>query len=338
MESELQKISVDPPELRRLGTSDLKVSPVALGCWPIAGVTTLDTNEADSVATIRKALECGVNHLDTAYCYGAAGESENLIRRALGLTPSRDRGNLTIATKCGIHYNAEGNQEQDARPETIRRECDESLRRLGLDHVELYYLHSPDPNVPLEDSAGAIAELVAAGKAMLAGASNCQLDQLQKFHSVCPLSMVQLPYNMLQRDIEKKTIPWCVENNISTAVYWPLMKGLLAGKLPADGKLPAGDNRLKYPMYQGAEWERNQAFVTRLRSIAEEAGKTVAQLVINWTMRQPGITTVLCGAKRAWQIEETAGAMGWELTREQLGKIDQALQTRGEAEVKRRFE
>lgn len=338
MESTPDKISINPPELRPLGKSDLQVSPVALGCWPIAGVTTLDTNDVDSIATIRQALESGVNHLDTAYCYGAAGESENLIRRALELTPSRDRRNLTIATKCGIHYNAEGNQDQDARPETIRRECDESLRRLGVDHVELYYLHSPDPNVPLEDSAGAIAELIAEGKAQLAGASNCQLDQLQTFHAVCPLSIVQLPYNMLQRDIERKTIPWCVENGISTAVYWPLMKGLLAGKLPADGKLPEGDNRLKYPMYQGEEWERNQAFVTRLRNIAEEAGKTVAQLVINWTMRRPGITTVLCGAKRAWQIEETAGAMGWELSEEQRADIDAALDARGEAEVKRRFE
>ncbi|MEQ8210736.1 MAG: aldo/keto reductase [Lacipirellulaceae bacterium] len=338
MDISSQKISIDSPELRTLGQSDIQVSPVSLGCWPIAGVTTLGTNDEDSIATIRKALECGVNHLDTAYCYGPSGESENLIRRALDLNPNVDRGNLTIATKCGIHYNADGNQEQDARPETIRRECDESLRRLGVDHVELYYLHSPDPKLPLEDSAGAIAELVAAGKTRLAGASNCQLDQLQTFHSICPLSVVQLPYNMLQRDIEQKTIPWCIENRISTAIYWPLMKGLLAGKLPTDGKLAEGDNRLKYPMYQGEEWQRNQEFVTRLTAIAEEAGKTVAQLVINWTMRQQGITTVLCGAKRPWQIEETAGAMGWELTEEQNKAIAAALAARGLAEANRRFE
>jgi aryl-alcohol dehydrogenase-like predicted oxidoreductase len=317
---------------RPLGRSTIYVSPVALGCWPIAGVTTVDVNDADSIATIRKSLDCGANFLDTAYCYGPNGESENLIRRAL----EGRRDEAVIATKCGIHYNAAGKQEQDARPETILRECDESLRRLGTDRVELYYLHAPDPNVPIADSAAAIRRIVESGKARAAGASNCTLEQLQEFHAVCPLAAVQLPYNMLQRDIERETVPWCQAEGIAVAVYWPLMKGLLAGKLDAN-QLDERDSRRTYPQYQGEEWERNQALVARLREIAAQAGRTVAQLVINWTIHQPGITVALCGAKRPWQIEETAAAMGWMLTPEQADAIELAITARGPAAAKRLF-
>jgi aryl-alcohol dehydrogenase-like predicted oxidoreductase len=318
--------------MRTLGNTSINVSPVALGCWPIAGVTTLDVNDDDSIATIQSALDHGVNFLDTAYCYGPHGESENLIRRAL--VGRRDEA--VIATKCGIHYNAAGKQEQDARPETIARECDESLRRLGTDRVELYYLHAPDKNVPVADSAAAIGRLIDAGKTLTAGASNCTLDQLKEFHAECPLAAVQLPYNMLQRDIECETVPWCREQNIAVTVYWPLMKGLLAGKLDAD-KLDERDSRRTYPQYQGEEWERNQAFVSRLREIADDAGRTVAQVVINWTINQPGIAVALCGAKRPWQIEETAAAMGWSLTSEQSAAIDEAIAQRGPAAAKRLF-
>jgi aryl-alcohol dehydrogenase-like predicted oxidoreductase len=319
--------------MRTLGNSKIEVSPVALGCWPIAGVTSLDVNDDDSIATIRASLDAGVNFLDTAYCYGRNGESEHLIRRALeGL---RDRA--VIATKCGIHYNAAGKQEQDARPATIVSECDESLRRLGTDRVELYYLHSPDPDVPIAESAGAIQRLVDAGKALAAGASNCTLAQLKEFHAACPLAVVQLPYNMLQRDIERETLPWCRANGIAVAVYWPLMKGLLAGKISDQEPLDLRDSRRAYPMYQGEEWEQNQAFVARLREIAADAGRTVAQLVINWTIYQPGVTAALCGAKRPWQIEETAAAMGWSLTGEQRAAIEAAIAARGPAAAKRLF-
>lgn len=322
------------PSLRQLGRTDIHVSPVALGCWPIAGVTTHDVNDADSIATIQAALDHGANFLDTAYCYGAKGESENLIRQAI----AGRRDQAVIATKGGIHYNPAGEQTVDGRPETIMRECDESLRRLGVDRVELYYLHAPDPTVPVAESAGAIARLVEAGKTLSAGTSNCSLAQLREFHAVCPLAAVQLPYNMLQRDIERGTVPWCLENRISVTAYWPLMKGLLAGRLDSLDKLDHRDSRRKYPMYQGDEWERNQEFVAALKRIAEDAGRTVAQLVVNWTMNQPGITSALCGAKRPWQIEETAAAMGWELTGAQKANIAAAIAQRGPAAAKRLFQ
>jgi aryl-alcohol dehydrogenase-like predicted oxidoreductase len=321
-------------EQRSLGTTSIFVSPVALGCWPIAGITTRDVNDTDSIATIRKAIEIGVNFLDTAYCYGVHGESEILIRRAL---EGQRRDEVVIATKGGIHYDAAGKQAQDARPETLLRECDESLRRLGVDRVELYYLHAPQKDLPIEDSAGAIRQLVERGKALSAGASNCSLEQLKAFHAVCPLVAVQLPYNMLQRDIERETIPWCIEQGISVTAYWPLMKGLLAGRLTDQSQIDETDSRRNYPMYQGEEWDRNQAFVARLRDIAAGAGRTVAQLVVNWTMNQPGITAALCGAKRPWQIEETAAAMGWRLTSEQSAAIEQAIADRGPAAAKRLF-
>lgn len=318
---------------RQLGTSDLYVSPVAFGSWPIAGVTSLDVNDGDSLATIRACAELGVNFIDTAYCYGPNGESENLLRRAL--TESRD--DYVIATKCGVHYNNEGKQANDASPEQIRRECDESLQRLGTDRVELYYLHSPDPQVPVAESAGAILELVEAGKVRYAGISNHQLEQIQEFHEVCPLVAVQLPYNMLQRDIEQRTIPWCQENDISVIVYWALMKGLLAGKLREQSDLAEDDNRRGYPMYQGEEWEKNQQFVGVLRDIAAECGQSVPAVVINWTIEQAGITAALCGAKRPWQLEESAAAMSFQLSDAHLKKIAEAIALRGKAAAKRLF-
>lgn len=317
---------------RPLGNSGFSIAPVALGCWPIAGVTTLGTSDVDSIATIQACFDFGVNHLDTAYVYGPHGESENLIRRAIGTR----RDEVVIATKCGIHYEA-AEMITDGRPEVLRRECDESLCRLGTDRVELLYLHSPDETVPIEESAAALGELLAAGKTASVGASNCSLEQFQAFHKVTPLAAVQLPYNMLQRDIEQRTLPWCRENNIAVTVYWPLMKGLLAGKLARDHQFPDRDRRQNMPMYQGDEWQKNQDFLDALRTAAALTGHTVAQLVINWTVHQPGITAALCGAKRPWQIAETAGAMGWSLSPEQADLIDAAIAARGPAVTKRVF-
>jgi aryl-alcohol dehydrogenase-like predicted oxidoreductase len=219
----------------------------------------------------------------------------------------------------------------------LRFECDESLRRLGTDRVELLYLHAPDDKTPLADSAGALRELLEAGKTRSVGVSNFTVEQMETFHAVCPITAVQMPYNMLQRDIEQRTIPWCRQRNISVMVYWPLMKGLFGGKLPRDGDLDERDGRRKLPMYQGDEWQRNQEFIDHLRAAAALTGHTVAQLVVNWTISQSGITSALCGAKRPWQIEETAGAIGWSLTAKQVELIDASLAARGQAAAKRVF-
>ena len=311
---------------RRLGTTDIEITPVAMGCWPISGMTSLDVNEADSLKTLRAAKDAGVNFFDTAYCYGRDGESERLIARLL----SEDRESIVIATKGGIHWQADGARALDASPERLRQQCDESLRRLETDYVDLLYLHAPDPNVPVAESAGEFKSLLDAGKTRSIGVSNFNIDQLNAFHAVCPISAVQPAYNMLQREIETDIVPWCLEHHVSIVVYWPLLKGLLAGKLTRDHQFRDGDGRPKYVMFQGEQWNKNHDLIDQLRTIAESIGKTVAQMVVNWTVHQPGITAALCGAKRAYQIEETAGAMGWTLDDETSRQIEQALQRRGQ--------
>lgn len=315
------------PDLRPLGQTDILVTPIGMGCWPIAGITSIDVSEAASLATLETALDAGINFFDTAYCYGYEGESERMIGRALG----HRRDEIVIATKGGIHWGEDRKQARDGSPATIRRQCDESLRRLGTDRVELLYLHAPDPNIPIAETAGAFKELLDAGKTRSVGLSNATVAELEAFSAVCPLTAYQPHYNMLQREIEASQLPWCVEHGVSVVVYWPLMKGLLAGKLPRTHTFDPKDGRRKYPMYHGEEWEKNQDFIDRLRPIAVETRKSVAELVLNWTIHRPGITVALCGAKRPEQIRDNAGGMGWKLTDDQLARIDAALAARGAA-------
>lgn len=316
-------------ELRPLGNTAVKVSEVALGCWPIAGMTSPGANDEDSLATIRACFELGINHLDTAHCYGRDGESEKLIGRAL----RGRRHEMVIATKGGLDWGPDGKQVHDASPAALRRECEESLRRLATDHVDLLYLHAPDENVPVGESAGALKRLLDEGKTRSVGASNLTPAQLEEFAAECPLAAYQPAYNMLQRQIEADTLPWCRRQGVAVLVYWPLMKGLLAGKLGRDHVFAPTDSRRKYPMFQGQQWLNNHDLVDRLREIAEAAGHTVAELVINWTIHRPGVTAALCGAKRPGQIRETAGGSGWQLSEEQLAEIDQALADRGTPDV-----
>ncbi|MEX2120851.1 MAG: aldo/keto reductase [Pirellulales bacterium] len=312
-------------QLRPLGTTGIQVTPIALGCWPIAGMTSLGVNEADSLATIEACFDLGISFLDTAFCYGRDGQSERLIARAM----KGRRSEMVIATKGGIHWDEAGKQAKDGRPATLRRQCEESLRRLETDYVDLLYLHAPDPQVPLADSAGALKELLDQGKTLSVGLSNATVDQLDEFAAVCPLAAFQPHYNMLQREIASDTLPWCRERSVAVIVYWPLMKGLLAGKLARDYVFAPGDGRAKYPMFQGQEWQKNQDLLDELRAIARDCGRSVAQLVINWTIHQPGITAALCGAKRPDQIRENAQAAGWRLTPDQIERIDGALVRRG---------
>ncbi len=318
-------------ERRQIGSTGIEVSPIAFGGWPITGLTTLDVNDTDSLATVESCFDNGINFIDTAYLYGPNGESEQLIAQALG----HRRDEMVIATKGGLHWNDNGRQERDGRPETLKRQCEISLQRLKTDCVELLYLHSPDPNVPPAESAGALKELMEEGKTRSVGASNMNVAQLEAFHAVCPISAYQPPYNMLMREIENDTLPWCRERNISVMVYWPMLLGLLAGKLKRDHVFPPEDGRAKYVMFQGEEYQKNLDLVDKLKGIAEDAGKTVVQLVLNWTIHQPGVTVALCGAKRVAQNCENAGAMGWKLTPEQFARIDGALKERGNPVVRK---
>src|SRR5258708_13886694 len=244
------------PELRPLGSTGILITPIAMGCWPISGITSVGVNEADSLATLLAAVDSGINFFDTAYCYGFAGESERMIARAL----SSRRDDIVIATKGGIHWE-NGKQARDGSPATLQRQCEESLRRLATDRVDLLYLHAPDPNVPIAESAGALKELLEAGKTRSVGLSNASVEQLAEFSAVCPLAAFQQHYNMLQREIEAGPLPWCQAHGVSVIVYWPLMKGLLAGTPPPDHAFDPRDGRRKYPMFHGDEWQKNQDFL-----------------------------------------------------------------------------
>jgi len=312
-------------QYRPLANTDMQVSEVGLGCWPIAGMTSPGVTDADSIATIRACFDLGINLLDTAYCYGAHGESELLIARALG----GRRKEMVIATKGGVHWSAKGQQVLDARPETLRRQCEESLQRLGTDHVDLYYLHAPDRTAPIAESAGELRRLREEGKLLAVGVSNVTLAQLEEFAAECPLSAYQPPYNMLLRQIEADTLPWCRRHNVAVLAYWTLMKGLLAGKIARNQIFGVEDSRCKYPMFQGEERRKNHDLVDRLEQIARSCGHSVTELVIRGTLQQPGITSALCGAKRPDQICENAGGSGWQLIPQQLAQIDHALADRG---------
>lgn len=311
-------------ERRQIADTSLYVSPVALGCWPLTGMTSPGVTVADSRATIAAALDLGINFFDTAFAYGAAGESERYIAEVL--TENRDE--YVVATKAGLHW-VDGKQQRDARPETIRREAAESLRRLNTDHVEILYLHAPDPNTPIAETAAAFRQLQQEGATIAVGVSNLTLSETIEFHSVCPIQIIQPPYNMLFRGAEVDLIPWCREQNVAVAVYWPLMKGLLAGKMTLDQTFEPHDSRPKYPCFRGDEYAKNLELVEKLRAMATRMGRTVSQLVIRWTLDQPGVTAALCGAKRVDQLTDNAGALDWELTLGEQAEIAILLRDRG---------
>ncbi len=323
MNEPIARITSDSDQpLRNLGNTDIRIAPVGMGCWPIAGMTSIGVNDQDSIRTVQKAIDCGVNMLDTAFGYGADGESDRLIRKSI----IGRREQVVIASKAGMHWTADGKRCFDASPDRIRLECEASLVRLGVDEIDLFYLHAVDPNVALQDSARAFERLRLEGKIRSVGVSNVTIEELISFDRVCEVAAVQPPYNMLQRGIETDLIPWCIQRNVSVINYWPLMKGLLAGKIRRRHAFDPADKRLTYEVFQGEQFEHAQKLLDCLDSIAKAAGKTVAQVVVNWTIHQPGITATLCGAKRDWQIEETAGGMGWRLEDADLDQISQFLQ------------
>jgi aryl-alcohol dehydrogenase-like predicted oxidoreductase len=291
--------------LRRLGPSDLCVSSVALGCWPLAGITSGAITEEAAVAVIDAALDAGVNHLDTAYAYGRSGESERLIARAI--RPRRER--VVLATKVGVYWDADGTLRQTGRPALLRGHFEESLRRLEVEVVDLVYFHAPADDAPLAESAGLFRELLTEGKTRAVGVSNLSVEQIETFATECPVTACQVRYNRLQREIEADILPWCRTHQVSVVAYEPLAMGLLTGKYACDHRFAEDDWRRRSPLFTGEAWPRNLAEVEQLRSIAKTFGCSVAQLAVGWAIAQPGVAAALCGAKRPEQIRETAEAM-----------------------------
>jgi len=333
---------------RRLGSSPVAVGPLGLGCWPLAGMTRDGITHEAAVATVRAAIEAGITHLDTAYCYGERGESERAIRAALGLAGggspsggSTRRDTVVIAGKCGIHWEPDAaktpprRQVVDGRPERLRLEVEESLRRLGTDRLDLLYLHAPDPAIPIEESAGELRRLLEEGKARAIGLSNAPVPLLERFAAECPLSACQMHFNMLQREIEREMLPWCRAHDVAMVVYWPLMKGLLAGRMRRGQVFPPTDSRHKYPVFNGDEFARNLDFVDALRPIAFRLDVDLPDLVLAWTAEQPGITSVLFGATSPEQVEENARALACELDDAARAEIAAAIAARGPVPCRR---
>ena len=285
--------------------SELGISPVALGCWPLAGITSGAITEEAAVAVIHAALDAGVDHLDTAYAYGRDGESERLIARAI----RGRREQVVLATKVGIYWDEHGALKLTGKPELLRRHFEESLRRLETDAVELLYFHAPADDAPLAESARFFREMLDEGKTRAVGVSNLSVAQMETFAAECPFVACQVRCNWLQREIEADILPWCRARNVGVVAYEPLAMGLLTGKFTRDHVFPPNDWRRQSPLFTGEAWTRNLAEIERLRAVAARYGCSVAQLAVAWTISRPGVVSALCGAKRPEQIRETAEAM-----------------------------
>lgn len=297
------------------------IHPVGLGCWPLAGITSGGVDHKTAVRTIQAALDAGINHLDTAYAYGRDGESERRIAEAI----DGRRDQVVLATKVGVCWTETGEVVRDGSPESLIRHTDISLARLGLNEVDLLYFHAPDDNVPIEESAGAMRTILEAGKARTIGVSNLSVNEMERFASECPFCVAQSQFNMFQRQMETDVIPWCRERNIAFIGYETLALGLLTGKMTAVTTFDESDWRRQSPLFQGENFSKNLAIVERLRLIADRVGVSVSQLVLAWTIHRPGITGVLCGAKRPEQIAETAQAAQIPLVEADLAEINRVF-------------
>ncbi len=279
-------------------------SSIVLGLWPIAGITTVGVSEQDARATIASAIEAGITSFDTAFSYGYDGQSDRL----LGTMLSGDRDRYRVIGKVGQRWDGDRNRVIDGSPQTLTSDAETSLRRLAIEQFDLLMLHSPDPNVPIERSAIAIAEMQRRGLCREVGVCNVDVSQLREFAEAVACDAIQCPLNLLQQQSLDNLIPRCAAEQCDVYVFWGLMKGLLAGRISRDHTFAAGDSRPNYQVFQGAARQHAHDLIDRLQSLAGQTGLTVAQLSIGWVLAQPGVTAALVGARRPDQIQETASA------------------------------
>ncbi|MDP6676627.1 MAG: aldo/keto reductase [Pirellulales bacterium] len=303
----------------------LTLPGLALGCWPLAGMTRPGVTRQAAIETVAAAIDHGITHLDTAYCYGENGESEKAIAQAA----QGRRNEVTIASKCGIHWQAGKKQTVDGRPETIIREAKESLLRLQADTIDLLYLHTPDPKIPIKESAGALRRLLDEGVVRAVGLSNGNVEECKLFAETCPLTACQRHFNMLQQEIRPALLPYCKSEQIAMVTYWPLIKGLLTGRMERNQVFQKTDSRHKYLMFHGEEFQKNLDFVDTIRSLATQQNMDLVSLVLAWTMAQEGITTVLFGATSAKQVAANAKALNCRLDGSIIQAINDAINQRG---------
>jgi aryl-alcohol dehydrogenase-like predicted oxidoreductase len=323
-------------QTRRLGNSDVYVSPVIFGAWAIGGWMWGQQDDADAIAAVRASLDAGVTTIDTAAIYGQ-GQSEELVARAL---EGRPRDTLVIATKCGRRWDSEQGSDpwptkdrlgrpitirSNSRPESINYECEQSLKRLRTDYIDLYQIHWPDKTTPIEDSMAAMVKLKDQGKIRAIGVSNFDVDRMRRAMKVGPLASDQPPYSIINRGIEKDVLPFCRENNVAVICYSPMERGLLTGKVTADRVFPPDDHRSGHKFFTPENRRRVLDSLAKIKPICDRHKASFAQVIINWTAHEPGITAALVGARNAEQARHNAAAMDFTLSNEERSEIRRAF-------------
>jgi aryl-alcohol dehydrogenase-like predicted oxidoreductase len=322
---------------RQLGRSDLEITPIGLGAWAIGGEWLFGwgpQDDADSIQVIEHAIASGVNWIDTAPAYGL-GHSEEMVGRALRAISATDRP--LVFTKCSLVWDEHGTIVHNLRPDSLRRECDASLRRLGVDRIDLYQIHWPKwPSSPpgwdsgsLEEAWHTLVQLQQEGKLRHLGVSNCDVDQLERISAIAAPVSLQPPYSLLRRDVEARILPWCRAHDVGVIVYSPMQSGLLTGRMTRDRiqALPSGDWRRKATWFNEPQLSIALRVVDRVTEIARRHGCSAAEVAIAWTLRHPAVTGAIVGARRPDQVDGFIGAADVQLTTDDLEEIDVALNT-----------
>ncbi len=312
---------------RRLGNSDMDFTVIGLGTWAIGGGANPygwgPQDDKDSIATIHKAIDLGINWVDTAKGYGH-GHSEEIVGKAL----EGNRSEMFIATKCGILWKEDGSDIYGhLKADSIKQEAESSLKRLKTDYIDLYQIHWPWPDEDIEEGWGAIAELIKEGKVRYSGVSNFSVKQLERIQKIHPVTSLQPPYSMIKRETEKELLPFCKVNNIGVIVYSPMQSGLLTGKFTKEraNSLPDDDWRKRNPDFNEPLLSIHLELVEKLKSLAERMGEPLSNLALAWVLRREEVTGAIAGARRPGQIEETAKAADIVLSEDVKKEIDALL-------------
>ena len=302
---------------RKLGNSRLRVSTVGLGCMGMSDFYG-PRDDAESLATIHRALDLGVNFLDTSDAYGPH-KNEELVGRAI----SDRRHQVVVATKFGIVRGSDGSRRIDGKPEYVRSACEASLKRLGVETIDLYYQHRVDPSVPIEDTVGAMARLVEEGKVRTLGLSEAGPETIRRAVKVHPIAALQTEYSLWSRDPEDDLLDLCKELDITFVAYSPLGRGFLTGEIRKFEDLAPDDFRRMSPRFQGENFQKNLELVDRIKAIAAEKGCTASQLALAWVIHRAGHIVTIPGTKRRKYLEENVGASEVKLSESDLRRIDE---------------
>ena len=312
----------------RFGKTDLEVTPVGFGAWAIGGTGWRGAwghqDDDEAVGAIRRAVELGINWVDTAAVYGL-GHSEKLVARALKGFSDADRP--YVFTKSSLLWDEDGNVINSLKKDSVKRECEESLRRLQTHVIDLYQIHWPNPDEDVEEGWGAMAELKEEGKVRHIGVSNFDVSQMERANQISPVETLQPPYNMLNRGVEEEILPYCVENDIGVIVYSPMRSGLLTGKMTAERvqNMPSDDWRRNADDFQEPDLSRNLKLVERLTEIGEQHDKSPAEVAIAWTLRHPAVTAAIVGGRRPDQVDGIIGAAEFRLSEDEIEEIETAI-------------